>query len=149
MKHHRKQTSTDPRIGEVVLLKDNLPQGKWKIGKIIELIKGKDEAFRAAKVLVSPNKVFQRALNLLHLAENETTGSQDLGDLVDRDETIHDSSKGESQPDKLSRRATRQASVVAKQKLKRWLNPTDDFAALGSVVIPITTSSLFKCDDVR
>ena len=34
--HH--QMTAVPRVGEVVLIKDNLPRGHWKVGKILELI---------------------------------------------------------------------------------------------------------------
>ena len=50
-------------------MKDKLPCGKWKLGKINELIKGKDEAIQAAKALVSPDIVLPRALNMLHPIE--------------------------------------------------------------------------------
>ena len=45
------------------MIKDNLPQGRWKVGKIAELIKRRDQSVRAAKVLVEPGKVLQRVLN--------------------------------------------------------------------------------------
>ena len=32
LKHHRKQASNIPKKGDVVLIKDNLPRGRWKIG---------------------------------------------------------------------------------------------------------------------
>ena len=62
---------------------------------------------------------------------------------------VHDSSKGESKPDELLSKRPRQASVVTRQKLKRWLNPTDDLAALGNVVIPIVMTSFFNLNDVK
>lgn len=62
LRHYRKQASNTPKIEDVVLLKNKLPPGT---GKILELIK----AIRAAKVLVSPDIVLQRALNILHPIE--------------------------------------------------------------------------------
>ena len=31
------------RVGNITLTKENLPRGKWKIGVIHELVKGRDE----------------------------------------------------------------------------------------------------------
>ena len=141
-----------------MLIKDNLPRGKWKIGKILELIKGRDQAIRSAKVLISPNKVFHRALNLLYpieCPEEQNTRSQDhieatnqegLSSTDNKAESREDcdNSKYESQTDKedkdsspTRKRPVRQATLAAKQKLKRWINPSENFAALGSVAILI------------
>ena len=57
-----------PRIGEVLLIKDNLPRGQWKMGKISELLVGKDQNVRSAKVPVSPHKYLHRPLNLLYIS---------------------------------------------------------------------------------
>ena len=51
----------------MVLIKDNLPRGRWKVGKISELIVGRDQRVRAAKVFVSPRSY--RPLNSLYPIE--------------------------------------------------------------------------------
>ena len=48
------QEIANPRVGEVMLIKDNLPRGRWKAGKILELIVGRDQRVRSAKVFVGP-----------------------------------------------------------------------------------------------
>ena len=48
------QMNRSPQIGEVVLIKDDLPHSRWKVGKIVELFMGRDQKIRSAKVLVSP-----------------------------------------------------------------------------------------------
>ena len=58
-----------PKVGEVVLIKDNLPRGQWRVGKISELIQGRDERVRSAKVTVAPHKVLHRAFNMLYALE--------------------------------------------------------------------------------
>ena len=161
LNHPRKQASNLPKIGDVVLIKDDLPRGKWKIGKILELNRGKDQEIRSAKLLMSSNKMLYRALNQLYPMEcPDHTGSDDQNTMLqDYDEVAENSSnvegdseqgpngndrdnKGfESQTDgNLSwalGRPVRQATLAARQKLKRWLNPTEICTALGSVAIPI------------
>ena len=38
-----KQSPNVPQVGDVVLIKEDLPHGRWKIGRIQELVKGKDQ----------------------------------------------------------------------------------------------------------
>ena len=142
-------------------MKDKLPQGRWKLGKIIELIKGKDQAIRAAKLLVSPDIVLQRALNMLHpieCPEDQTIATQEdhvdttdqEGSMVtdnnaesDLDDGDHDNGKSGSQSDDLSEgRPMRKATLAARQKLRSWLNPKENFAALGSVAITIANAHI-------
>ena len=64
-------------------------------------------------------------------------------DVEDHD----DNSNGESQTgDNLTpatRRPVRQATLAARQKLKRWLNPSENFTALGSVAI---STAMITCE---
>ena len=57
------------KVGQVVLIKDSLPRGQWRVEKILELIKGRDERIRSAKVTVTPRKELHRALNMLYPLE--------------------------------------------------------------------------------
>ena len=58
-------------MGNVVLLKEKLPRGQWRVGRIIELIKGRDQLIRSAnlKVRMPSKKVLTRALNMLYPIE--------------------------------------------------------------------------------
>jgi len=40
-----------PEVGDIVLIKENLPRGKWKIGRITELIKSRDKKIRSANIV--------------------------------------------------------------------------------------------------
>ena len=51
-----------PRIGDVVLIKG----GRWKFGRICELIQSRDQRIQSAKITL---KIIKRALNLLYLIE--------------------------------------------------------------------------------
>ena len=46
-----------PKVGKVVLIKDKLPRGQWRVGKISELIKETDQQVRSTKVIVAPHRV--------------------------------------------------------------------------------------------
>lgn len=44
----RSAITEQPKLGEIVLLKDeDLPRGSWKIGKILEVKKGREDQIRA------------------------------------------------------------------------------------------------------
>ena len=55
LKHGRKHSSKIPQVGDVVLIKEHILRGRWKVGKIRELVKGKDQLIQSDKVLISPN----------------------------------------------------------------------------------------------
>jgi len=58
---YRKRNTGDCRrliIGDIVLIKDDipLPRGRWRVGRIIELIVGRDGAVRGAKLKTTSNQ---------------------------------------------------------------------------------------------
>ena len=57
-------------------LKEDLPRGSWKLGKIVELVTSNDGNIRAAKVLLSTKNVVNRSLNLLYPLECEREHQQ-------------------------------------------------------------------------
>ena len=57
-----------PKIGQIVHIKENLPRGAWKLGKIIKLIESEDGEIRAATLLPTRNTV-NRPINLLYPLE--------------------------------------------------------------------------------
>ena len=60
-----KNIPTPPKIGDIVLVKENLPHGHWRVSRIVEVIKGNDQNIRSAKVNVAPNKYLNRAVSML------------------------------------------------------------------------------------
>ena len=64
-----KQAHNSLQVGDVVLIKEDLPRGKWKVGVIHELVRGKDHMIWLARVLISSNKCLHRALSLLYPTE--------------------------------------------------------------------------------
>ena len=71
MKSPRIEANETPQIGDIVQLKENLPRGSWKLGKIVELITSNDGNIRAAKVLLSTRNVVNHPLNLPYPLECE------------------------------------------------------------------------------
>lgn len=52
-----------------MLLKEKLPWGQWKVGRINKLIKGRDQVVRSAELMMSSKKLLSRALNMLYPIE--------------------------------------------------------------------------------
>ena len=78
LKGPKKLSHNIPQVSDVVLIKENLPPGRWRIGVIRELIRGKDQMIRSARVLISPNRYSHQALSLLYPIEcpgNKSTQS--------------------------------------------------------------------------
>ena len=69
LKGLKKPAHNTPQLGNVVLIKENLPCGKWRVGVIHEPIRGKDQMIWSAQVLVSPNWYLHRTLSLLYPIE--------------------------------------------------------------------------------
>ena len=57
-------------MGDVVLVKDdNLPRAAWKLGKILDLVQGRDGKVRSAEVLLPGHTRISRAINCLYPLE--------------------------------------------------------------------------------
>ena len=69
LKEGRIQHNEEPQVGDVVLVKDDLPHGNWKIGRICELRTSQDGQIRSGRVLLPNKKTLNRPLNLLYPIE--------------------------------------------------------------------------------
>ena len=65
LKQPRVQSSFTANIGDVVLIKDDLPRRSWRLGRIQELIKSRDGHIRSARVCLPTGKIIGRPLSLL------------------------------------------------------------------------------------
>lgn len=118
LKETRIQSPYSATVGDVVLIKDDLPRGNWRLGRIQELIKSVDGEIRSAKVLLPSNKVIGRPLNLLYPIECpiERGGT-------DTDTHESDFSKGETQDNEHNvERPKRQAAIRALEQIKGHLS---------------------------
>ena len=65
-KNHRSQLERPPRIGEMVIVKDeHIPHRTWRLAKIEEFIYSKDGKIRSAKILFANKNVVTRAVSHL------------------------------------------------------------------------------------
>ncbi len=65
IKAPRVQYSETPSVGDVVLIKDDVPRGQWKMGKVATLRTSRDGLVRSAEVRTSTGKMVRRPINLL------------------------------------------------------------------------------------
>ena len=107
LKSPRVQTPTAAKVGHIVLIKDNLLRGFWRIGRITELISSRDQHIRTAKVLLPSKTIIGRPLNLFYPIEfSEKEEVEDEQKQKDQPVT---SAGGRSQPRRLAAvRARRQ-----------------------------------------
>ena len=118
LKSQRVQSSSPANVGDIVLVKDDLPRGCWRIGRLIELLKGSDQQVRSAKVLLPTKKVIDRPLNLLYPVEcsEENQYPDDKSPRIDAKQT--DQNERKRQP--------RQAAVRAMEQIRKKLNDATD-----------------------
>ena len=122
-------------MGDVVCVKeDNMKRNMWKLGKVEELIVGKDSVVRGAVVRISrsgkPSVLLRRPLQLLYPLEVQSQMKNTLFDAdvkfvgdTEVDKFIVDSKEGLQQPDVVPRKR-RVAAVEG--ELRRRFNEEDE-----------------------
>ena len=68
-KGSRTQSPFSANVGDVILIKDDLPRGSWRMGHIMDLVTSRDGEIRSAKVLLPSKKIIGRPLSLLYPIE--------------------------------------------------------------------------------
>ena len=117
LKETRVKSPYSATKGDIVLIKDELPRGSWRIGRIVELVKSGDDEIRSAKVLLPSKKVLGRPLKLLYPIECPLENEEHI---IDRN---NKNSQGESKDnDKTMVRPKRQAAIRALDNIKRQMN---------------------------
>ena len=68
-KSHRIQCSENPSVNDIVLIKDDVARGQWRIGKLIKLNVSHDGRIRSAELVTGKGKLLKSPLNLLYPLE--------------------------------------------------------------------------------
>ncbi|XP_070552477.1 uncharacterized protein [Ptychodera flava] len=113
----RIQAPSQPKTGDVVIVKDNLPRGSWNLGKVHDLIQSRDAECQAARVILPSRKCINRRVNLLYPIECPETLTQEDCDVqtVQADET-------KSTKLGIRRRPSRRAAIEANKRLAQQLS---------------------------
>lgn len=113
--NHKEKKKT-PALGEVVLIKnDSRNRGKWNIGVITKLFKGRDGVVRGARMR-SRKTTIDRPIQDLYPLELSTESTK---------EDNREESKNLN-PDAREFRPRRAAAELARQKINIWMNDEDD-----------------------
>ena len=90
----RVKSKYKPSVGDVTLIKDDLPRGTWRMGRIKELVNSRDGEVRSAEIVLPNNKVIGRPLNLLFPIECPTTKAKESLQSYD---DVNDRKQGDDQ----------------------------------------------------
>lgn len=112
LKTGRCHSHFSPSVGDVVLIKDKIPRGCWRLGKVIKLISSSDGSVRSAKIQMPSGRVFGRPLNLLFPIE--VSGSNDCSSEKRK-------SKNEYRQENQRLLPPRKAAKEANEKIKQCL----------------------------
>ena len=111
------------------MIKDDLPRGSWRTGRIQELISSRDGHIRSATVLLPSKKMIGRPLSLLFPIECQATDintdslKQDSHQTVDRQHDVSQTQTDKKGYDTTGiRRPKRLAANTARQRIKEQLN---------------------------
>ena len=109
-----------PQVGDVILI---LPRDQWKVGRISQLVKGKDNVIRSAKVMLSSKRCLHRALKLLYPIECPNTEIKVSGDSQSREDNFD----FESEENRINNvTVTRETTIKARQKIKGYMNEEEN-----------------------
>ena len=97
LKSGKLQLKISPSIGDIVFIKDNMPRGSWRLGKVIELIQNTDGFVRSARVQTQSGRILGRPLCLLYPIETS--------DNIDKESEDKTPMKGENTNPPLVRKA--------------------------------------------
>ena len=99
------------KVGDVVLIHDDLPRGSWKMAVIKRLIDGHDGYVRAAEVRTK-NGQTNRPISKLYPLEISTDENDTVTELENSDD--------KHLPPVMTQRPTRSSAVKAKENITEW-----------------------------
>ncbi|MEW8544134.1 MAG: hypothetical protein AB2693_11425, partial [Candidatus Thiodiazotropha sp.] len=118
LKEARKRSHHIAQQGDIVLVKDDLPRGNWRVGRITDLITSYDKQVRAANVMLPSKRIISRPLCLLYPIEWSTSQN---GENDSHDQESQAAQMSNHVPDEMSRQPKRQAAKKAAIKIKEQL----------------------------
>ena len=77
LKASRTQSASPCKVGDIVLIKDDMPRGNWRMGNIEGLVTSADNSVRSAKVRTSTGRILGRPLCLLYPIETSSAETSD------------------------------------------------------------------------
>ena len=98
-RQQRSLASEGPSVGDVVLIKEELPRGSWRLGRVTETFTSADDAIRSASVITADHTVLKRPLSRLYPIEcgldshGISSDSLPSPDAVIGDTQIHENSR--------------------------------------------------------
>ena len=119
--HHTTGTNTQTvKVGDIVLIHDDVPRIQWKLAVIEQVNKGADGLIRSANVRTSSGKTNHPIAKLYPL---EVTAS-DISSANDDDSARE---KPSASTEETPKRQVRRAAVMGRQKVKQWIcGPLED-----------------------
>ena len=126
LKGPRTQSPFSANVGDVILIKDDLPRGSWRMGRIMDLTISRDGQIRSAKVLLPSKKIIGRPLSLLYPIEcqvKDTDTNQQRGTRQNPVRDQNDDTGNVTKPDEPPSltRPKRLAANKAQQRISEQL----------------------------
>ena len=113
------QSHLTPDVDDIVLIKEGIPRGCWRVGTVVSLVFSLDGCVRSAKVALSSGRVIARPLNLLFLVEVSKNMAESRENCEQQPSV---SSKHESSNLRKMRTAAKQAKEKIKKSFIRLIN---------------------------
>ena len=89
LRQPRSTVPVQPSVGDVVLIKDDLPRGCWKLGRVIGIHPSSDSEVRSATVTTAEKKILKRSVTQLYPIELGLPSDADkMPTLADTDSAL-------------------------------------------------------------
>ena len=108
------------RVGDVVVVHDDVPRSRWQLAVIEELIEGLDGGIRAAKIRTANGKTNRPVTKLFPLEVNDVSESSVNARDDDSNKRGDDEDTLTTVKESIGEQLTRKATVRARNRIKGW-----------------------------